>query len=299
MDVAVPLLTHVQEESMDALTEKVIAFQKSNQGLNDLVAVVAPRVYWYPRHKLGWDEDSCGDFYAHFQPRFFRLLSRFKDQGKPFETYLCSVLSWELKNFARDRRRADRAWNTALRLEYPEEPAGIGRRWEEARPASLDQRAEALLENEADRRNFLALCLKGLRHMSPERMAGIAALTRTSEETLEGYIAELRSRIEPREKRLEEFRLRRNSAYSRIQLLEQELAEETDPERRMKIHDGLIKAGKRMRGAMHRMSRIMLNPTNREIAGVLGIPKGTVDSGLFWLKRKLSTVYDPCGQQSA
>jgi DNA-directed RNA polymerase specialized sigma24 family protein len=29
-------------------------------------------------------------------------------------------------------------------------------------------------------------------------------------------------------------------------------------------------------------------PTNREIAAALGIPKGTVDSGLIWIKRKLA-----------
>jgi hypothetical protein len=44
---------------------------------------------------------------------------------------------------------------------------------------------------------------------------------------------------------------------------------------------------------MDHMSRVALAPTNREIGRVLGVPKGTVDSGLFWLKRKLASVYDP------
>ena len=49
----------------------------------------------------------------------------------------------------------------------------------------------------------------------------------------------------------------------------------------------------RMRTAMQRMSRVGLAPTNLEIAKALGVPKGTVDSGLYWLKRKLASVYDP------
>jgi DNA-directed RNA polymerase specialized sigma24 family protein len=256
-------------------------------------------VYWYPRHKLGWDEDACGDFYAHFQARLFRMLSRFKEQGKPFESYLCSVLSWELKNFARDRRKADRSWNTALRLEYPEEQAGIEMEWEEARPDPLDERVAALFHNGADRRNLLSLCLKNLRHMTPERLSGLAALMQVADDTLDGYVTALRARMEPREKRLEAFRIRRNSAYSHAQLLEEELLEEADPGRRGKIHERLAKAQKRMRTAMQRMSRIMLNPTNREIAEVLGVPKGTVDSGLFWLKKKLVSVYDPGNRQCA
>jgi DNA-directed RNA polymerase specialized sigma24 family protein len=47
------------------------------------------------------------------------------------------------------------------------------------------------------------------------------------------------------------------------------------------------------------MSRVGMSPTNREIAAVLGVPKGTVDSGLYWLKRKLAAVYDPDNLRSA
>ncbi|MFI5368672.1 MAG: hypothetical protein ACHQ1F_06630, partial [Spirochaetia bacterium] len=53
------------------------------------------------------------------------------------------------------------------------------------------------------------------------------------------------------------------------------------------------KVRKRMRAAMSRMARVKLAPTNLEIARVVGVPKGTVDSGLYWLKRKLASVYDP------
>jgi len=54
-----------------------------------------------------------------------------------------------------------------------------------------------------------------------------------------------------------------------------------------------VPARRRMRAAMIRMARVKLAPTNLEIACVVGVPKGTVDSGLYWLKRKLASVYDP------
>ena len=54
-----------------------------------------------------------------------------------------------------------------------------------------------------------------------------------------------------------------------------------------------------MRGAMDKMSRVGLAPTNKEIARILGVPKGTVDSGLYWLKKKLAPVYDPDNFRSA
>ena len=154
---------------MISLTEKVLAFQKSNLGLSDLVAEISPRVYGYPRRKLGWDEDACGDFYVFFQPRLVRLLSRFKDQGKPFESYLCSVLSWQLKNFARERRRGERGWNVSLRLQ-DEDPQAEGE--EETPPDPWDFRILALIRNSADRRNLLLLALKCVRFLSPSGSMG-------------------------------------------------------------------------------------------------------------------------------
>ncbi len=67
----------------------------------------------------------------------------------------------------------------------------------------------------------------------------------------------------------------------------------TDPAGRQAREQALARARRRMRLAMQRMARVGLSPTNREIAALLGVPKGTVDSGLYWLKRKLASVYDP------
>ena len=66
---------------------------------------------------MGWDEDACGDFYVFIHPRIIRLLDRFRDQGKPFESYLWAVMNWQLRNFARDRNKNERKWMVSLRLE--------------------------------------------------------------------------------------------------------------------------------------------------------------------------------------
>ncbi len=292
---------------MENLTEKVIAFQRSKTGLEEIVAALAPRVYRYPRHKLGLDEDACGDFYAYFQPRLLRLLARFKDQGKPFESYLCSVMSWQLKNFARERRKAERGWNAALRLEAGFQAGpGTGQEPEveegpspQGFPDAAELQLRGLLEKECDRRNLLILALKCLRSLTPERIAALSSLTRIPEQTICGYVRLLCARTEPRERRLECLRERRNRAFSQARILEAELAEEMDPARQESLASRLARTRRRMRTAIRRMSRVLLNPTNRDIAEVMAIPKGTVDSGLYWLKRRLSPVYDPDSSQLA
>jgi hypothetical protein len=160
-------------------------------------------------------------------------------------------------------------------------------------PGEAELRLRGLLEKECDRRNLVLLALKCLHSLTPERIESLCSLTGFSEDLLHGYVSRLRVRTEPRQGRLKAFRERRNRAFSQARLLETELSEETDPARRDCLAALLARARRRMRTAILRMSRVLINPTNREIAEVMGIPKGTVDSGLYWLKRKLAPVYDP------
>ncbi|HUI69283.1 MAG TPA: hypothetical protein VL354_02105 [Spirochaetia bacterium] len=288
---------------MESLTEKVLHYQRTRSGFADLMNELARQVYLYPRRRMGWDEDACGEFYLFFHPRLVRLLDRFRDQGKPFESYLCSVLGWQLRNFARERKRGERSWNVALRIE-PGRVVGSSedRDQEKGFDAVLNaSNAEiaAVIRTPTDRKNLLFLVLKCSRNLDPQRTQVLAGLAGVSAKYLESLVAELCQSRAPREARLETFRCRRNGAFSLARLLETELVTEIDENRRAELFRRLQKARKRMRGAAERMARVGLAPTNREIARILGMPKGTVDSGLYWLKKKLFAVYDPDSSRSA
>jgi DNA-directed RNA polymerase specialized sigma24 family protein len=281
---------------VESLTEKVLQYQKTREGLHDIVSELAPRVYQFPRRKMGWDEDACGEFYVFVHPRLIRLLDRFTDQGKPFESYLSAVLNWQLRNFARDRKRGERSWNVSLRLDMDPGAQEISERRasESAAEGTFTSGGLAgLIKSDADRRNFLFLALKCARTIGPDNAALLAAVSGVDEGRVLSLSASLRDMRAPRELRLETFRSRRNTAFAKARLLETELLAEVEKERIVLLRASLAKARRRMRGAMARMARVKLAPTNLEIARVMGVPKGTVDSGLYWLKRKLASVYDP------
>ena len=151
----------------------------------------------------------------------------------------------------------------------------------------------ALVRSDADRRNFLFLALKCARTIGPENAQALAAVSGVEEDRILSLSAFLREMRAPREHRLEAFRARRNRAFAQSRLLETELQGEVEAERIAVLRFSLAKARKRMRAAVIRMARVKLAPTNLEIARVMAVPKGTVDSGLYWLKRKLASVYDP------
>jgi DNA-directed RNA polymerase specialized sigma24 family protein len=275
----------------------VLLYQKTREGLHDIVNALAPRVYQFPKRKMGWDEDACGEFYVFVHPRLIRLLDRFNDQGEPFESYLSAVLNWQLRNFARDRKRGERSWNVSLRLDAGDPEAQETREKLVSPPAAEDVCLPAdiatLIKSEADRRNFLFLAMKCARTIGPENAPLLAAVSGVDENRILGLSALLREMRAPRELRLEIFRARRNRAFAQSRLLETELQSEVEPERAAVLRASLAKARRRMRAAMIRMARVKLAPTNLEIARVVGVPKGTVDSGLYWLKRKLASAYDP------
>ena len=180
---------------MENLTEKVLHYQRTRGGLAELMSDLAPRVYLFPQRKMGWDEDACGEFYVFFHPRLVRLLDRFRDQGKPFESYLCSVLAWQLRNFARERKRGERSWNVALRIETEHETASA-----EQAPGDADDEAmlepggrelTALIRTGSDRRNLLFFILKCSRNLDPGKTTALARLAGVPPERLASLMVEL------------------------------------------------------------------------------------------------------------
>ena len=53
----------------------------------------------------------------------------------------------------------------------------------------------------------------------------------------------------------------------------------------------LVSEKKRLAAVIDEMSRVPASPTHKDIAAVLGIPKGSVDSGIYYLK---SALEDNC-----
>jgi DNA-directed RNA polymerase specialized sigma24 family protein len=285
---------------MENLTARVLEYQRSRDGLDGLVADLAPRVLSYPRRRFGWDEDACSEFYAWFHPRLLRVLGRFRDQGRPFESYLVSVLHWQARSFARRFRREEQAWTMGPRLvaagaadDAAEDAAEDAA---PARPAPLPPLAPF---GDADRRALLFLVLKCCRSFDPSWLAAVTSATGVAPRRLAGLVELLQAGREPSERRLEALRLRRNGAFSRARTLEHALARATDPAEVEALRRRLEAARRCLAAAVERMARVRRDPTNREVARALGVPKGTVDCSLFLLKRRLAAVYDPDRERTA
>jgi hypothetical protein len=263
----------------------VLEYQRSGENLQAIVQRLAWRIYRYPLQHRGHDEDDCGEFYLFFYPRLLRCLARFRDQGKPFEWYLNAVLRWHWKAYCQ-RQRAQRAgWLLAAAPQLWEQPpegdfaadAGLGR---PEQAGSLGGRA--------DRRRLLLVALKNVHTLPDESLGLLSRLSGVPEAWLELTVDRLRQRLFAREVRLHALYARRNRCFAALLRDEQALRWESEPSRRAELLLRIEGLRQRLTRSQARIRRTPLCPTNRDIAALTDIPKGSVDTSIYWLRRRLA-----------
>ena len=333
------------QEHQPGWSERVLTYQSTGEGRRALLDELATYTYRYPRRKLPTlDEDAPGEFYLFCHDKLEQLIVRFRDHGKPFEHYLNSVLSWQLRSFLAKRRDAEHAWQTALRSRLWEEPeaaaqtavpppaasspwrnpashrerranaAGVSpraarrrqpRRANNVRPfpgAAAAQprgggrgRAPAQATGAATaqtaRRRLLFGVLKTGHRLEEQQVAAAAQALGCDLPRLRFLIEQLRRGRESAHRRLQLLRERRTRAFAQLQLWSAAAHQAVDDARRAHAVRRAARHRRAVETAQSEISRVRVAPSNREIAALLGIPKGTVDTGIYWLRRQSAATY--------
>ena len=291
-------------------SERVLAYQRTGEGRRALLDELATYTYRYPRRKLPTlDEDAPGEFYLFCHDKLEQLLVRFRDRGKPFEHYLNSVLSWQLRSFLAKRRDSEHAWQTGLRSRLWEEPEAATQppaapppakrrqpcRENNVRPfpgaAAAQQQATLATTSETVRRRLLFGVLKTGHRMEEPQLAAAAQALGWDLPRLRFLIEQLVRGRASAHRRLHLLRERRTRAFAQLQLWSGAAHQAVDDARRAYAVRRAARHRRAVETAQSEISRVRVAPSNREIAALLGIPKGTVDTGIYWLRRQSAAAY--------
>lgn len=294
------------------MTAAVIRYQRTGAGRRELLERVSEYAYRFPLwQNIRHDEDDCGDFYLYCQPRLQEAVDRFQDQGRPFEAYLRAVLTWQFSSYYRFKERRETAWRLARTpVLWDEEAAALAAGHRPPDPdtpdhdapdraapdrATADQAAAAphapdagpaCLDDGVTRRRVVFAVLKNCHRLRDTQVSAWAG--RCERADLPALIGRARRVSEGAQRRWRRLRERSNHAYARARLIEAQLRAETGDDRRLLLERRLRRARDAAVTSRAEARAVRLGPSNRQIAELLGIPKGTVDTGLFWLKRRFS-----------
>lgn len=282
---------------MKSLTEEVLHYQRTGEGLSRLLYRLSCEVYAYPSRQAGFEEDDCGDFFLFARQRIPALIHNFRFTGKPFEAYMNSCLRWQLRSFmaqkSKQRRRyrvcnAPHRWEelNEAELSAAEQPAGrsAATHDEQGKEISLQLPSRKSHRRTCSGRRLVILALKGCLRLQEADIQTLAQETGYRRDLLSTAWSILRERTERRLQRLQRLRTKRNQTFFRLLCLQDELGNAAEPADIRRVTEEIELQTRRLKTIRNRIARVPLAPTNKEIAEVLSIPKGSVDSTLYYMR---------------
>ncbi|MDR2717961.1 MAG: hypothetical protein LBB89_07855 [Treponema sp.] len=231
----------------------------------------------------GWNSDERDDFISSLYPRINRAIDKYQETGSSFEIYINTLIRLSAKEYcakaARSYVKETAAWLTQVSDMYAAEDE-----------AEYDEHLETEKAvkpaiKPRNPRQLLILILKCSNYVTEDFLGMVSPLLGIKPEALTAMIDRLKKQREKRITEVSQLRDRVSCQLYRCIFYQKQLQALTEDNIaaqrfRKRLEHGQIKL-KRMR---RRLARARLDPSNFQIAKLLGLSKGTVDTVLYNLK---------------
>jgi hypothetical protein len=229
-----------------------------------------------------WTQDDLFDFLCWAYPRLGRSIDRYKDKGATFDAYINSMIRLAHKEF-RFRRKDKKVmeyswWNANAKDSY------VANNEPDYANFEIENSIDSPIKNQ---RQVLFLLLKCYYFLSEDFIDKIAPALDVDKQELITLIDNLHKLRKHQEDEFNILRERINSQFFRCICFESRMraaAEGSAHYERMK--KCWEKSRVRLRSMRKRLSNMRLNASNSQLAKLLDIPKGTIDSSLHALKER-------------
>lgn len=230
----------------------------------------------------GLTKHDYDDFISWLSFRIGRAISTYRDIGSSFDAYINAMVRMSAKEYraqqVREYTEETAAWFTQLPDMFvgEDEP-------EYDKDASAEAGAPEILKNP---RQVLILLLKCSSYISMEFLEKIAPRLGMEPDDLMKMIDALKRQREKRERVIEALQKRINHQFYRCIFMERVLhasVEETGLSMLMRTR--LERGRERLAKMRERIAGMRLDPSNEQIAKLLGISKNTVDTTLYALRK--------------
>jgi len=239
-------------------------------------------------HKIrtaGWKEEDYDDCMSWLYPRICRMIKTYQDVGASFETYLKCNLRLSIKEYRASNVRNYTAEAIAWKASNPD--MSVYESEPEYEENVCEEEAEEVCEKnitDKNSRRLLILTLKCCHYISEDFMEKLSAKLGVEISELRYMIESLRENRLKRMKKIETLREKINFQFYRCMVYEKNLLVLTDEIAVQRVKRINERGRKRLANMREHMGRLRPDPSNSQIANLLGISKGTVDAALHFIK---------------
>jgi DNA-directed RNA polymerase specialized sigma24 family protein len=230
---------------------------------------------------IGWNREDSDDYISSLYPRISRAIDAYQETGSSFESYIGSMVRLTAKEY-RSRQMRGYCEETAAWI------AHIPEMYVCENEIEYDEQIAAKMEGPIKLKNtrqLLILILKCSNHISADLLEKIAPKLGMEPGTLNEMVDHLKQLHEKRTMDIIALREKINSQFYRCILYEKKLQTLIPDSPLAQRLRGQLKTGRRrLEKTRVQLARSRLDPSNSQIAQLLGISKGTVDSVLYNLR---------------
>jgi len=286
---------------LDFLTHQVLVYQRTaemgewEKDHRVLMDELNLHVYSFPGCKKSLNEEEWSEFLLSFTDRLHGIIMNFEFRGLSFLCYLNKVLSWQLKTFYRDDQKGRHEEWIHERESIIEYDAGSGSCESglcllEKMIYIVDSSKMTPLRMASLKQRLLLMVLKNISSLEEDEfLMAFPYLGLSRCQALE-LRKKLLLTLANKKRRREQLILKRNENYFRLNLHEKKKHSCVDSRQTVYLENRICLYRKRLVRLDDQIRAITLVPSNEDIANLLQIPKGSVDSGLFYLRSHLEKM---------
>ncbi len=240
---------------------------------------------------------EAGDFILEFMPHVNTIIDEYNETLCCFTTYINKHIQWNLLSIQKKyikKKALDNAFMYHYKTEYENHLYTS-----ENTPAYMPQESNIhklvnycqKLDSSSFKKRLEIFTLKNARWLKPEHLEDLAPLTGKSIDELRQNIAKLEVGCEKSIKNREYLQLRFNRLFMSLTMDQNKLRYLNSGEEKQILQHQINLKYRRKNDIYEKLKKRKCAPKNSEIAQILNIPKGTVDSSLFYIRKQLESLH--------
>jgi len=230
------------------------------------------------------DRERWNDFLSWLYPRFARAIDLYRDLGSSFDAYITGLVNSAAREY-RFRETDHNITEYVCWRAKAEENILF-----ENEPEYLEEKKDVPIPDDINPKQVLFLLLKSYFFVTNEFIEQVAKAIGMDISVVQGMIDELRKRRSEKEAEIMDLKERIHCQHYRCLAYEKRMLNaQPGTEHHEIMKKRFERAKKRYKTMRKRLGGMRMSASNRMIADILGIPRGTVDSSLFAIRNRLAS----------